>query len=158
MTRDTESRQQQPQPQPAPQPPAEPQQDDNANPFRHFLRDIDIAAAVARRNLPQQQAAELDYEINEDGIIEGGVAVPVPASVAHYLSDDHVGGGSGGGLRRSTECDLVRVVPVFKILARQNYFIKLILSLMKQRYYSLNARKTYSYVLIPLRNAVQQYQ
>lgn len=110
MNRDTESRQppqQQPQPQPAPQPPAEPQQDDNANPFRHFLRDIDIAAAVARRNLPQQQAAELDYEINEDGIIEGGVAVPVPASVAHYLSDDHVGGGSGGGLRRSTECDLV---------------------------------------------------
>jgi len=40
-------------------------------------------------------------------VIEGGMAVPVPASVAHYLSDDHVGGGGGAGSRRSTECDLV---------------------------------------------------
>lgn len=101
MTRETESRQQQQQEQ-EPQAPA---QDENAHPFRHFLRDIDIAAAVARRNLPQQQqAAELDYHINEDGIIEGGVAVSVPASVEHYLSDEHA---NGGGLRRSTECDLV---------------------------------------------------
>lgn len=49
---------------------------------------------------------DVEYEINEDGVIEGGVAAVLPPYVALHLADDNHGE-SGAVTRRSTDCDLV---------------------------------------------------